>query len=245
MDRSGDRGGRWNALVPSLPWSPEADLWRVVDARVDSLAVELGWNWRSSSRGRRPTTCSTRTIGSCSLASLRLSAGWRCPAADKGLADCAPRAGPGRVSSWRSTGSRRRRCVVGTRLSMRRWPRRAPHRCRRDPVSTPEVWAAFGCEVMDMTDDLEQQRPLREAPDKGVAVAGLEDGLERLRWARAAQTALAGLPAEKFRESFWTRRTTLAGGRPRRSARPVATFSGYTTSPDDEKGHLELLRDGL
>jgi len=81
-------------------------------------------------------------------------------------------------------------------------------------VSAPEVRAAFGCEVMDVTDDLELQRLLREAHDESAAVAGLEDSLERLRRARAAQTALAGLPAEQLREALRMRRTALAGGRP-------------------------------
>lgn len=72
---------------------------------------------------------------------------------------------------------------------------------------------AFGGEVMDVTDDLELQRLLREAHDEAAAVAGLEDSLERLRRARAAQTALAGLPAEQLREALRMRRTALACGR--------------------------------
>lgn len=73
--------------------------------------------------------------------------------------------------------------------------------------------AAFGGEVMDVTDDLELQRLLREAHDEAAAVAGLEDNLERLRRAWAAQTALAGLPAEQLREALAMRRAALAGGR--------------------------------
>ncbi len=72
---------------------------------------------------------------------------------------------------------------------------------------------AFGGEVMDVTDDLELQRLLREAHDEAAAVAGLEDSLERLRRARAAQAALAGLPDEQLREALRMRRTALAGGR--------------------------------
>lgn len=48
--------------------------------------------------------------------------------------------------------------------------------------------AAFGGEVMDVTDDLELQRLLHEAHDEAAAVAGLEDSLERLRRARTALT---------------------------------------------------------
>jgi UDP-N-acetylmuramyl tripeptide synthase len=80
-------------------------------------------------------------------------------------------------------------------------------------VSTRAVRVAFGGEVMDVTDDLELQRLLREAHDEGAAVADLEDSLERLRRARAAQTALAVLPAEQLREALRMRRTALAGGR--------------------------------
>lgn len=72
---------------------------------------------------------------------------------------------------------------------------------------------AFGGEVMDVTDDLELQRLLREAHDEAAVVAGLEDSLERLRRARAAQTALAGLPAEQLRVALRMRRAALAGGR--------------------------------
>ena len=80
-------------------------------------------------------------------------------------------------------------------------------------MSAQEAWAAFGGEVMDVTDDLELQRLLREAHDEGAAVAGLEDSLERLRRARAAQTALVGLPAEQLRKALRMHRTALAGGR--------------------------------
>ena len=71
---------------------------------------------------------------------------------------------------------------------------------------------AFGGEVMDVTNDLELQRLLHEAHDEAAAVAGLEDSLERLRRARAAQSALAGLPAEQLREALRMRRAALAGG---------------------------------
>lgn len=81
------------------------------------------------------------------------------------------------------------------------------------PVSTRGVPAAFGGEVMDVTDDLELQRLLREAQEATAAVADLEDSLEWLRRARAAQTALAGLPAEQLRQALRMRRTALAGGR--------------------------------
>ncbi|HEX5333139.1 MAG TPA: hypothetical protein VFW79_10900 [Cellulomonas sp.] len=64
-----------------------------------------------------------------------------------------------------------------------------------------------------MTDDLELQRLQREAHDEAAAVAGLEDSLERPRRARAAQTALAGLPAEQLRQALRMRRAALAGGR--------------------------------
>ncbi|MBU4337320.1 MAG: hypothetical protein KJ548_12190 [Actinobacteria bacterium] len=80
-------------------------------------------------------------------------------------------------------------------------------------MSTRAVWVAFGGEVMDVTDDLELQRLLHEAHDEAAAVAGLEDCLERLRRVRAAQTALAGLPAEQLREALRMRRAALAGGR--------------------------------
>ncbi|NMR21624.1 hypothetical protein [Cellulomonas fimi] len=80
-------------------------------------------------------------------------------------------------------------------------------------MSTHAVRVAFGGEVMDVTDDLELQRLLHEAHDEAAAVAGLEDSLERLRRARAAQTTLAGLPAEQLREALRMRRTALAGGR--------------------------------
>jgi hypothetical protein len=80
-------------------------------------------------------------------------------------------------------------------------------------VSTQAVRAAFGVEVMDVTDDLELRRLLHEAHDEAAAVAGLEDNLARLRRARAAQTALAGLPAEQLREALRMRRIALAGGR--------------------------------
>jgi len=74
------------------------------------------------------------------------------------------------------------------------------------------VRVAFGGEVMDVTNDLELQRLLHEAHDEAAAVAGLEDSLERLRRARAAQSALAGLPAEQLREALRMRRAALAGG---------------------------------
>ncbi|MBU4215907.1 MAG: hypothetical protein KJ792_14800 [Actinobacteria bacterium] len=80
-------------------------------------------------------------------------------------------------------------------------------------MSTRAVRVAFGGEVMDVTDDLELQRLLREAHDEAAVVAGLEDSLERLRRARAAQTALACLPAEQLRVALRMRRTALAGGR--------------------------------
>ncbi|WP_407342813.1 hypothetical protein [Pengzhenrongella phosphoraccumulans] len=96
-----------------------------------------------------------------------------------------------------------------------------------------------------MTDDLELQRLLREAHDESADFASLEEGLERLHRTRAVQTALAGLHAEQLRDSLRTSRTTLAGGRQRRSSRPVATFSGYISSEDDERSHLGPLRDGL
>jgi len=75
------------------------------------------------------------------------------------------------------------------------------------------VRVAFGGEVIDVTDDLELQRLLHEAHDEAAAVAGLEDSLERLRRVRAAQTALACLPAEQLREALRMRRAALAGGR--------------------------------
>ena len=80
-------------------------------------------------------------------------------------------------------------------------------------MSTRAAGVAVGGEVMDVTDDLELQRLLHEAHDEAAAVAGLEDSLERLRRARAAQTALAGLPAEQLREALRMRRTALASGR--------------------------------
>lgn len=80
-------------------------------------------------------------------------------------------------------------------------------------MTTRASLAAFGGEVMTVTDDLELQRLLREAHDEAAAVADLESGLQRLRRARAAQTALAGLPAEQLREALRLRRAALAGGR--------------------------------
>jgi len=65
---------------------------------------------------------------------------------------------------------------------------------------------------MTVTDDLELARLVREAHDEAAAVAGLEDSLDRLRRARAAQTALAALPAERLREALRLRRAAAAGG---------------------------------
>lgn len=65
---------------------------------------------------------------------------------------------------------------------------------------------------MTVTDDLELARLVREAHDEAAAVAGLEDSLDRLRRARAAQTALAALPAERLREALRLRRAAVAGG---------------------------------
>lgn len=67
---------------------------------------------------------------------------------------------------------------------------------------------ALGDEVIDVGDDLDLARLVREAHDEAAALAGLEDNLDRLRRARAAQTALAGLPADQLREALRMRRDT-------------------------------------
>ena len=64
-----------------------------------------------------------------------------------------------------------------------------------------------------MIDDPELTRLLREAHDEVAALAGLEESVDRLRRAHAAQTALAGLPAEKLRAALRMRRADLEGGR--------------------------------
>lgn len=61
------------------------------------------------------------------------------------------------------------------------------------------------------TDD-ELARLVREARDEDAAVAALEGCLQRLRQARAARTALAGLPAEQLRTALRLRRTDLERG---------------------------------
>jgi len=66
---------------------------------------------------------------------------------------------------------------------------------------------------MTVCDDPELERLLREANDEAAAVAGLEESLGRLRRARAAQTALAVLPAEQLRAALRMRRADLGGGR--------------------------------
>ncbi len=76
-------------------------------------------------------------------------------------------------------------------------------------MSTEPTPAALGDEVIDVSDDLDLARLVREAHDEGAALAGLEDNLDRLRRARAAQTALAGLPADRLREALRLRRDDL------------------------------------
>ena len=72
---------------------------------------------------------------------------------------------------------------------------------------------ALGNEVMTVTDDPELTRLLREARDEAAAMAGLEENVDRLRRARAAQTVLAGLPPEQLRAALRMRRADLEGER--------------------------------
>lgn len=74
--------------------------------------------------------------------------------------------------------------------------------------------AAFGDEVIDVSDDQDLVRLVREAHDEAAALAGLEDNLDRLRRARAAQTALAGLPADQLREALRMRRDNVSQAQP-------------------------------
>lgn len=76
-------------------------------------------------------------------------------------------------------------------------------------MSTRTARRALGDEVIDVSDDLDLARLVREAHDEAAALAGLEDNLDRLRRARAAQTALAGLPADQLREALRLRRHDL------------------------------------
>ncbi|GIG23311.1 hypothetical protein Cch01nite_40350 [Cellulomonas chitinilytica] len=71
--------------------------------------------------------------------------------------------------------------------------------------------AAFGDEVMNVSDELEIRQLLRDARDEAAAVAGIEDGVARLRRARDAQSALAQLPPDRLRAAIELRRIELDG----------------------------------
>ena len=66
---------------------------------------------------------------------------------------------------------------------------------------------------MTVTVDPNLAALVRQARDEDAAVADLEGCLQRLRRARAAQSALAHLPAEQLRAVLQVRRTDLDGAR--------------------------------
>ncbi|MEO3936749.1 hypothetical protein V3N99_08310 [Dermatophilaceae bacterium Soc4.6] len=63
-----------------------------------------------------------------------------------------------------------------------------------------------------MTDDHDLARLVREARDEDAAVADIEGCRARLQRARAAQSALAALPAEQLRTALRMRRADLDAG---------------------------------
>ncbi len=65
---------------------------------------------------------------------------------------------------------------------------------------------------MNVTEDNELARLVREARDEDAAVAALEGCLQRLHRTRAAKTTLTGLPAEQLRTVLQIRRADLDGG---------------------------------
>jgi thioredoxin-like negative regulator of GroEL len=67
---------------------------------------------------------------------------------------------------------------------------------------------------MSVTDEMELARLVRAARDEDAAVADLEACLGRLHRARAAQSALAALPADQLRTALTRRRADLQAGRP-------------------------------
>lgn len=76
-------------------------------------------------------------------------------------------------------------------------------------MSTRALSRALGGEVIDVSDEMDLAQLVREAHDEAAALAGLEDNLDRLRRARAAQSALAGLPADQLRRALRMRRDDL------------------------------------
>jgi hypothetical protein len=61
-------------------------------------------------------------------------------------------------------------------------------------------------------DDRDLSGLVAAARDEDAAVATLQEGFERLRRARAAQSQLATLPAEQLRKLLAQRRADLGGG---------------------------------
>jgi len=64
---------------------------------------------------------------------------------------------------------------------------------------------------MTVTDNPDLARLVREARDEDAAVSDLEGCVQRIRRAREAKTALAGLPAEQLRAVLEMRRLDLGG----------------------------------
>lgn len=64
-----------------------------------------------------------------------------------------------------------------------------------------------------MNRDPDLYRLVREARDQDAALAELQGCVQRLRRARAAQTALARLPADQLRAVLQSLRAELGGGR--------------------------------
>ena len=65
---------------------------------------------------------------------------------------------------------------------------------------------------MNVTDNDELARLLREARDEDAAVADLENCVQRLHRARDAKSVLSTLPAEQLRTALQMRRTDLGSG---------------------------------
>ena len=64
-----------------------------------------------------------------------------------------------------------------------------------------------------MNRDPDLYRLVREARDQDAALAELQGCVQRLRRARAAQTAPARLPADQLRAGLQSLRAELGGGR--------------------------------
>jgi hypothetical protein len=80
-------------------------------------------------------------------------------------------------------------------------------------LTTRTAARAFGTEVMNVSDDAELERLLRDAHDEDAAVADLDGCVARLLRAREAKIALSRLSAEELRTVLQMRRATLETGR--------------------------------